>query len=110
MAENIRQKMPLYHRAKQFAPFKSLKGFEDALKQKEKEILLKREATEEKENHLNQQLNKIKKGKKITVTYFCNGEYITILGILKDIDYVFKTIKIENITIPINDIWDLDVQ
>lgn len=110
MAEILRQKMPVSHRAKQFAPFKSLKGFDDALKQKEKEILIKSEATEEKENYLNQQLNTIKKGEKITVTYFCNGEYIVLSGILKDIDCVFKTIKIEDKVIPINDIWDLDIQ
>ena len=110
MAENIRQKMPVSHRAKQFAPFKSLKGFEDALKQKESEFLIKREPTEEREFFLNQRLNTIKKGKKITVTYYCNGEYITIIGILKEIDCVFKTINIENKIIPINDIWDLDVQ
>ncbi len=109
MAEILRQKMPVSHRAKQFAPFKSLKGFDDALKQKEKEILIKREATEEKENYLNQQLNTIKKGEKITVTYFCNGEYIVLSGILKDIDCVFKTIKIEDKVIHINDIWDLDI-
>ncbi len=110
MAEIFRQKMPISHRAKQFAPFKSLKGFEEALKQKETEFLIKDEPTEEKTMYLNQQLNLIKKGKKITVTYFCNGEYITVCDILKDIDYVFKTIKINDILIPINDIWDLDIQ
>ena len=110
MAENFRQKMPISHRAKQFAPFKSLKGFDDALKRKETEILIKKEPTEEKTKYLNQQLNLIKKGEKITVTYFCNGEYITICDTLKDIDCVFKTIKINDTIIPINDIWDLDIQ
>lgn len=110
MAENIRQKMPVSHRAKQFAPFRSLKGFEDALKQKESEFLIKKETTEEKEFFLNQQLNSIKKGEKITVTYFCNGEYVISSGILKDIDYVFKTLRIQDKVIPISEIWDLDIQ
>ena len=109
MAENLRPKMPISHRAKQFAPFRSLKGFEDALKLKETEFILKKEATEEKSFFINQQLNQLQKGKKITVTFFNNGEYTTISGILKDIDSVFKTIKIENTLIPINDIWELDI-
>ena len=49
MAEIFRQKMPISHRAKQFAPFKSLKGFEEALKQKETEFLIKDEPTEGEE-------------------------------------------------------------
>ncbi|MBE7093017.1 MAG: YolD-like family protein [Clostridiales bacterium] len=108
MAENFRTKMPDLQRAKQFIPFQSLKGFEDALKQKEIEIFIKKEPTEEKENYINNQLNTIKKGEKITVTYFCSGEYVSCSGILRKVDYCLKTITVDQTTIKIDDLWDLN--
>ena len=108
MAENLREKMPILQRAKQFAPFQSLKGFEDALKEKEKIYLSKKDVTVDKEIKINHILNNLKKDEKITVTYFNNGDYISIKGLFKRIDIYNQTITVDECKIPINDIWDLD--
>lgn len=110
MAENLRAKMPALQRAKQFAPFQSLKGFEDALRKKEKAHLLKQELSEEKEYEINEALISLAKNKKITVTYYNNGEYICFTGLFKRMDLYNRTITVEEIVISIDDIYDLNSQ
>ena len=58
MAEKT--KMPASQRAKQFAPFAALKGFEDAIERKEKVFLPRPEFSEEMSQKLDNALQKIK--------------------------------------------------
>ena len=51
-----RVKMSREERAKQFMPFAALKGYEEALREKEKVMVPKVELSEEREAELNQQL------------------------------------------------------
>ncbi len=110
MAENLRPKMPRMQRAKQFAPFQSLKGFEDALRKKERPFLLKKELSEEKITEINSILLTLEKNKKITVTYYNNGEYISFSGFFKRMDLYSRTITVDETVIFIDDIIDLDAQ
>ena len=48
MDSNARPKMSMSNRAKQFAPFDALKGFQEALRKKEKTPIPKKELAEEK--------------------------------------------------------------
>lgn len=107
MVKNFREKMPISHRAKQFAPFAALKGFEDAIKEKERIIEPQREFSEEMLNELNYTFLKLEKGKKITITYYCDGNYLDYTGTIKKIAFSEKILFIDEIKIPFDDVSDI---
>ena len=81
-------------RAKQFLPFDALKGFSEALREKEIEYEERKELSEESLVELNDKFNKNKKGDYIKIKYYKNGRYIEIIGIVTNIDYMKKKIQI----------------
>ena len=78
--ENRRGKMDRSSRAKQFMPFDALKGFREAVAEKERIIAPKRDLSEEKEEELDWKLRRIQKENIITVEYFHDREYMQITG------------------------------
>lgn len=89
-------------RAKQFLPFDALKGFQEALREKEIEYEEKRELSEEVLIELNNKFNQIENGKYVKLKYYKYGKYSEIKGIVTNIDYIKKKIqinKVENINI-----------
>ena len=84
-------------RAKQFLPFDSLKGLQEALREKEIEIEAQKELSEESYMQLQQEFNKIEKGSKTIIKYYKNKKYVEIIGEVTNIDYTKKKIQINNI-------------
>lgn len=107
MGSNIFQKMDRINRAKQFMPFDDLKGFREALAEKEKIIVPKRELSEEQKEELDYKIHQIRKMDIITAEYFLNGEYVKKTGVVTDVNETGRTLKIVNTKIPFNDISDL---
>lgn len=101
-------KMSIEERAKQFAPFAALTGFEEALRAKEKILVDKVELSEEMYEELDKKMHLIKKGQLATVIYFCKGEYIKISGMVARIDESSRILQIVNTRIPFDDILDVD--
>ena len=95
------------NRAKQFIPFAAVKGYEEALRAKEKIIVEKIELSEEKKAELDFKLHQIHKNDMITVVYFWKDEYIKIEGMVSRMDIDARVLKVVNITIPFEDIYDL---
>ena len=92
-------------RAKQFLPFDALKGFQEALREKEIEYEEKRELSEEVLIELNNKVNQIEKESYVEIKYYKNGRYNKIKGIVTKIDYIKKRIQInKNYNINICDI------
>ena len=77
-------------RAKQFLPFDALKGFQEALREKEIEYEEKRELSEEVLIELNNKFNQIEKESYVEIKYYKNGRYNKIKGIVTKIDYIKK--------------------
>ena len=97
-------------RAKQFLPFDALKGFSEALREKEIEYEEKRDLSEESLIELNDKFNQIEKGDYIKIKYYKNGRYIEIKGIVTNIDYTKKKIQInKNINVNTCDIVSIIV-
>ena len=96
-------------RTKQFLPFDALKGFKEALAEKEIEYDKRIDLTEDSYMELEKQLNKIEKGSKIKIKYYKNKKYIEIIGEVTNIDYVRKKIRINDENINICDIVGIDV-
>ena len=102
--------MPRADRASQFMPFSALKGYEEALKKKEKIVVEKVELSEDAIEYLNYQLSGLKPGEMVTITYFEEGNYLKKSGLVskinKDANYItvvttdlsFETIR--EITLP----------
>lgn len=111
--------MSINSRAAQFAPFAALTGYEDAIKETERQTDKKIELTDETKNNLSNKLQIINENKKsnspITLTYFVKdnkkqgGKYITTSGILKKIDTIEQYLLLTNKTkIKISDIIEIE--
>ncbi|MBQ6811637.1 MAG: YolD-like family protein [Agathobacter sp.] len=99
--------MEVENRAKQFVPFAALKGYEEALRAKEKILVEKIELSEEKKIELDYKFHQIKKNDIIKVVYFSKGEYIQVEGMVSRLDIDAKILKIVNTKIAFEDIYDL---
>ena len=107
MGSKPKQKMPVADRAKQFMPFSALKGLEDALAAKERQIVDKKELSEDGAELLSRKLSEMKIGDFARITYFSDGEYISCDGRVTKIDEVYKEITVVKTVIPIEDIYDI---
>ena len=68
-------------RAKIFLSFAALKGFEEALKEKEKVIVKKKTISEDMRMTISYRLSILKKNDMVKVVYYDNGEYIKLQGL-----------------------------
>ena len=103
----VRTKMAQSDRAKQFMPFAALKGYTEALQEKERIFAPKAELAEEYQQELNRRLQQIKKGDTASVTYFHRGEYLKRSGIVSQIDVVSKVLTIANTEVAFDAIYNL---
>ena len=108
-----RRKMDVGHRAKQFAPFAALRGFEESVRKKEILYEPRKELSEEKKQELDRKLQYLSTGMWIQVTYFVEspefpgkGKHRIIEG---KVDFFDPQIylRIEDTEIPVSDITDL---
>ena len=88
--------MPI-ERAKQFMPFDALKGFKEALKDKEKIIVDKIDLCEDAIIEINNILINLKVGDIVKVVYFKQNEYIEVIGMISKIKNDFFVIVKEKI-------------
>ena len=81
-------------RASQFIPFDALKGFQEALRQKEKEFEYtdKKDLSEEIIEQISEILSTIDKNDNIKVKYYKNRKYEKIIGKVKEISSIKKRI------------------
>ncbi len=96
-------------RAKIFAPFDPLKGFREALAEKERQIVPKKELSEEALEELNQKLGQLQKNMIVTLIYFSNGEYVKITGMVSKFDRNNCKLRIVNTDISFEDICSIQV-
>lgn len=94
-------------RARQFLPFDALKGFREAIKEKERIKVDKIELLEDLAEILSYKLNQVKKGIIIKVIHYEDNEYLETTGIVSNIDVVFKNLTIVKKTINFEDIFDI---
>ena len=112
--------MTIESRAAQFAPFAALTGHADAIRETARLTDERIELDEEIKKIIDIKLQIIQEqislNPKITITYFVpdkrksGGEYITIIGNAKKIDYYNGLIIfINNMEIPINEIIEIEI-
>ena len=102
-----RPKMTISNRAKQFAPFDALKGFREALKEKEKIKIDKKELSEDRAKEINDLLKNMKEGMLTTLVYYLDGEYIQLTGIVLKIEKQKRYLQIAERIIHFDVIYDI---
>ena len=80
--------MPMSERAKIFMPFDALKGYREALRERERQALAveRRELTEEQRERLSAEVASLGRGDEIEVTHFEGGHYEVCRGVFGGID------------------------
>ena len=96
------------NRAKQFMPFAALKGYEDALREREKIVVSKIELSEERKEELDMKFRQIHKNDIIKVVYFHEDEYIQMQGMVARLDKEARILQIVNTKISFDDIYDIE--
>lgn len=96
-------------RAKLFIPFDALKGFRDALAEKEKIIVDKVELSDEMKEELDRKFHLIERNHIITVVYFYQGEYLQLTGMVSKMDTDSRTLTIINTKLNFDDIYDIQI-
>lgn len=104
----VRAKMSREERAKQFMPFAALKGYEEALREKEKVVVEKIELSEERKAELDEKLHQVQKNDMVTVVYFHEDEYLKVTGMVSRFDTDARILKVVNTKIPFEDLYDLE--
>lgn len=104
----IRGKMSKEDRAKQFMPFAALKGYEDALREKERIIVPKKELSEYSKELLDEKIHQIKKNDIVTVVYFHEDVYLKITGMISKLDFDARILTIVSTKIDFDDIYEID--
>ena len=115
-----RRHQKMTNRAKIFAPFAALVGFEDRVRNKEIEYVARRELGEEEQSYLNKVLNRISRGDRVSVKYFeiCSdheseafgrlGQYKTVSGCVRWVDAVGQRLVLEDQVIDFGDLYRLE--
>lgn len=107
MGADLYPKMDRASRAKQFMPFDALKGFREALMEKERELVPKKELSEERYAELDNMLRQIHLADMVEAEYFRDGEYARVTGRLSRIDEAGRALEIAGTRILFDDISDI---
>lgn len=101
--------MPAAMRAKQFMPFKALTGLDEALAEREKMIVPKKELSEYMIEELNRKLCSLEKGQIVTIVYYGMYEqnYKQLTGPVEKIDTYWKSVQLGNVQIHFSEISDI---
>lgn len=91
-------------RARQFLPFDALKGYKEAIVEKQKVIIKKKDLSEDDAKILNYKLSQVKVGMMLKVIYYLNNDYVLLEGMVSKIDLDNHTLTIVKNKININDI------
>ena len=101
--------MPASMRAKQFAPFQALNGLYEALAEREKQVVPRKELSEEMIEELNRKLCSLEKGQIVTIVYYGMYEqnYKQLTGQIEKIDTYWKSVQLGNVQIHFSEISDI---
>ena len=109
--KSVRAKMDRAERAKQFLPFAALKGYEEALREREHIVVARSELSEEKLDELDNVFKRLHEGDIVTCIYYRSSEecYIKVTGMVSKIDTDSRLLKIVNTKIDFEDIYELSI-
>lgn len=107
----VRAPMPPSRRAKQFSMFDALKGLKEALAEQERQPEPRRYLSEDSIAEINRQLIELRKGKMVTVLYYCMYRHETcqVTGTVMKVDPYWKTLQLDNMCISFEEIYEVSI-
>lgn len=97
------------NRAKQFMPFAALTGHKETIALREKEILPKRELTEERKGEIDMMLRDLKPATMVRVEFYDRDGYVSTTGMFSKVDSMRQTIRIVTEEISLDDIYNIEI-
>ena len=95
-------------RARQFMPFASLRGYYDLIRERERVTSPRRELSEDEAQELDGKLRALRRGTMAKITWYRDGAYETMEGMVSAIDLITGSITLIKTKIPIADITDAE--
>lgn len=95
-------------RARQFLPFASLRGFDEALERHLEKPEEKRELCAEDKEHISYVLNEINKRDMVKITYYEKNRYVTKRGMVSEIDYTRHFLRVIKDKVYFGDITEIE--
>ena len=96
-------------RARQFMPFDALKGYKEAILEKQKVIVEKKEVSEDDAIVISRKLNQIKIGDMIKIIYYDMDEYLCVEGLISKVNIDEKYLMVVKRKISFEDIKDIEI-
>ena len=90
-------RMDINNRAKIFSPFAALRGYEEEIRSEGRDHLKgsKIELSEEEQEKLSEQLQKVTKGRRVAIRYFKDGFYEDIDGVVTCMDTIEQVVCLQ---------------
>lgn len=89
-------------------PFAALKGYYELVRQQERVGQPRHQPTEEEATELSTQLNALRKGSLVRITYYNRDAYATIYGTVERLDKTLRTLRVATTDIPFDDILRIE--
>ena len=103
------EKMSRADRARQFSPFAALRGFEALIREQQKELCRRRELSDEQAARLSDKVNRLSRGVLIEVVYYAEDGYVTLRGMVSDVDLPMRFLTVVKQRIPLDDLADVRI-
>ena len=101
------EKMSRAERARQFMPFSPLRGYDELLLSKTREPTPKRELSEYDAARLSKKMAAVEKGSLVRVTYYDRDAYVTMEGLVSEVDLTLRRLRVIKTVIDLDDISDI---
>ena len=96
------------NRSKQFMPFASLKGYYDLILEREKTIEIKKQLTNEMKENLSRIIISLRRSDFVKIKFYENTGYEIKEGLITDINFDLKIIKVLKKQIKFEDIFSIE--
>ena len=96
-------------RARIFMPFDAITGFKEALKEKEKEHITRKELSDEVNEELSMKIKAMDINKIVEVTYYDGDKYTKVKGKVNKIDKLDRRIIIDSKEINLFDVIGIEI-
>ena len=90
-------------------PFDALKGFREALREKERIVVPKIELTPEYQEELDYIMHQVQIGCMVKIIYFQDDTYLQISGMVSRFDKEERVLQVVNTQIAFEDIYQVEV-
>lgn len=94
-------------RARQFMPFAALRGFEELIREQERKPEKRRVLSDEEATMLSEKLRKTEVGTMAEVRYYDGTGYRETVGMVSDIDFANRCLRIVKVAIRFDDISEI---